>query len=67
MTDDELDLAYSTLCASLARVGPEQTPLFLSMLCLSLISRCEQADEVLPLIANAQALCAAADMHSACA
>ena len=57
MTDADLDQAYTALCTAMAKVGEAQTPLFLSMLCLSLISRFEQADEVLPLIANAQAQC----------
>ena len=57
MTDADLDQAYTALCTAMAKAGEAQTPLFLSMLCLSLISRFEQADEVLPLIANAQAQC----------
>lgn len=59
MTDADLDTSYSTLCEALAQVGEAQAPLLLSMLCLSLMSRFERADDVLPLIANAQKQCAA--------
>lgn len=55
MTGADLDTSYSALCAALAQVGEAQAPLFLSMVCLSLLSRCETAADVLPLIANAQA------------
>jgi hypothetical protein len=59
MTDAELDRAYTALCETLAGVGQAQAPLFLSMVCLSLMSRLQSADQVLPLIANARAQCAA--------
>jgi hypothetical protein len=59
MTDADLDTSYSALCAALAQVGEAQAPLFLSMVCLSLLSRCETAADVLPLIANARAQCLA--------
>ncbi len=39
MTDADLDTSYSALCAALAQVGEAQAPLFLSMVCLSLLSR----------------------------
>lgn len=55
MTDTDLDQSYSAVCEALARVGEAQAPMFLSMLCLSLMSRFERADQVLPLIANALA------------
>lgn len=57
MTDADLDQAYTALCTALGHVGQTQAPLFLSMLCLSMMSRFEQASEVLPLIANAQTQC----------
>ena len=57
MTDSDLDQAYTALCTAMAKVGEAQTPLFLSMVCLSLMSRFDEASEVLPLIANAQAQC----------
>jgi hypothetical protein len=47
------------LCEALSRQGEAGAPLLLSMLCLSLISRMDNAGQVLPLIAQAQA--AAAD------
>lgn len=65
MTDTDLDESYSALCEALSAVGSAQAPLFLSMLCLSLISRCGQAAEVLPLIANARAQCDAPTGHGA--
>jgi len=54
MTDADLDQSYTSLCEAMAAVGETRTPLLLSMLCLSLMSRFERADEVLALIANAQ-------------
>lgn len=65
MTDADLDLSYSALCEALTRVGEDKAPLFLSMLCLSLISRLQQTDEVLPLMAQAERRCAdgAGDDH----
>lgn len=57
MTDTELDQSYTAVCEALAQVGQVQAPVFLSMLCLSLMSRFERADEVLPLIAQARAQC----------
>lgn len=55
MTDTDLDQSYSAVCEALTEVGEAGAPLFLSMLCLSLMSRFERADQVLPLIANALA------------
>jgi hypothetical protein len=57
MTDADLDRSYSALCQALAEVGPERAELFLSMMCLSLMARYENAEVVLPLIANVQAQC----------
>jgi hypothetical protein len=59
MTDHDLDRSYSALCEALACVGEGKSQLFLSMVCLSLMARYERADDVLPLIANVQAQCAA--------
>lgn len=59
MTDQDLDLSYSALCQSLATVGESKAQLFLSMVCLSLMARCDHAEDVLPLIANVRAQCAA--------
>ncbi|MDR7092412.1 hypothetical protein [Hydrogenophaga laconesensis] len=55
MTDSDLDQTYSAVCEALSQVGEARAPLFLSMLCLSLMSRFERADQVLPLVANALA------------
>jgi hypothetical protein len=55
MNDADLDQSYSAVCEALTRVGEANAPMFLSMLCLSLMSRFERADQVLPLIANALA------------
>jgi hypothetical protein len=55
MTDTDLDQSYSAVCEALVQVGEARAPMFLSMLCLSLMSRFQRADEVLPLIANALA------------
>ncbi len=57
MTDQDLDQSYSALCTALASVGEAQAPLFLSMVCLSLLARSESAEQVLPLIAQAQKQC----------
>lgn len=64
MTDAELDRSYSALCAALADVGEAQAPLLLAMLSLSLMSRFGNAEEVLPLIANAQKQCLAGADHA---
>ncbi|MDO9357957.1 MAG: hypothetical protein Q7T70_03055 [Polaromonas sp.] len=65
MTDADLDRSYTALCEALASVGEAQAPLLLSMLSLSLMSRFEKADEVLPLIANAQKQCAVEETYAA--
>lgn len=54
MTDADLDKSYTALCAAITRVGEERAPLFLGMLAMSLISRLDRADEVLPLIARVE-------------
>jgi hypothetical protein len=50
MTDFDLDRAYTALSDSLAHVGEKGAPLFLSMVCLALMSRFERADDVLHVI-----------------
>jgi uncharacterized Zn finger protein len=59
MTDDDLDRSYSALRESLASVGDDKAELFLSMVCLSLMARYERAADVLALIDNVHAQCAA--------
>ncbi|HYG42917.1 MAG TPA: hypothetical protein VEA17_08350 [Bordetella sp.] len=54
MTESDLDLAYTQLAQALTRVGDAQAPLFLSALCLSLISRQDAAAPVLALIEQAE-------------
>ncbi len=58
MNERELDQSYTALCEAMARVGEQQTPLLLSILCLALMSRQPAAAEVLALIAQAEASCA---------
>jgi hypothetical protein len=65
MTDHDLDRSYSALCESLAIVGEQKAELFLSMVCLALMARYERAEDVLPLITNVQAQCAAEATDSA--
>jgi hypothetical protein len=57
MTDTDLDQSYSAICEALTQVGEARAPLLLSMLCLSLMSRFERADQVLPLVENALVQC----------
>jgi hypothetical protein len=64
MTDADLDRSYTALCEALAAVGEAQAPLLLSMLSLSLMGRFDHADEVLPLIANAQKQCESGAGHA---
>lgn len=59
MTDTDLDRAYTALSESLGEVGEEEAPLFLSMLCLALMSRCDRAEDVLALIDLARLQCTA--------
>jgi len=54
MTESDLDLAYTHLAQALTRTGEAQAPLFLSALCLSLISRQADAAPVLALIEQAE-------------
>jgi hypothetical protein len=63
MTDTDLDQSYSAVCEALTQVGEPQAPMFLAMLCLSLMSRFERADQVLPLIVNALAQSDAGAAH----
>jgi hypothetical protein len=63
MTEDDLDRSYSALCESLASVGESKSELFLSMVCLSLMARYERAEDVLVLIDNVHAQCAAEAGH----
>ena len=57
MTDADLDRSYTAICEAMAQLGPRRTELFLSMLCLTLMARYADADEVLPLVENVRAQC----------
>ncbi len=65
MTDQDLDQSYTALCTALNQVGEVQAPLFLSMLCLSLMARSDSAMQVLSLIAQAQSKCEATSAGAA--
>jgi hypothetical protein len=54
----ELDQAYTALAEATARVGEAKTPLFLATLALALLSRQDDVDEALALIAQAERLTA---------
>jgi len=57
MNEQDLDHTYTALCQAMAEVGEQRAPLFLSMVCLALISRMDRADEVTPLIESAHKSC----------
>lgn len=50
MTDTDLDQAYTALCRALGDVGPQRSELLLSMVCLAMMARSEEAGPVLELI-----------------
>lgn len=54
LSNQDLDTAYTALAHAVTRVGEEKAPLFLSMLCLSLISRQSDVGAVLGLIEQAE-------------
>ncbi len=57
MTSEEIDLAYSSLCEAMSRVGETRSPLLLAALCLSMITRHDNLAEVQALIQQAEAAC----------
>jgi hypothetical protein len=57
MNEQDLDHTYTALCQAMAEVGEQRAPLFLSMVCLALISRMDRAEQVMPLIVSAQKAC----------
>ena len=59
MSDDDLERGYLALKSSLDRVGEGQGELFLSMVCLALMARHPHVNDVLDLIQNVEAQCAA--------
>lgn len=54
MNDADLDRAYTALCRAMGEVGPERSELLLSMVCLALMARSEDAGAVFELIARSQ-------------
>ncbi|WP_167383528.1 hypothetical protein [Bordetella genomosp. 12] len=54
MTHQELDQVYTELAHSLTRAGQERAPLLLSMLCLALLGRQDDARTALELIRQAE-------------
>ena len=54
MNDADLDRAYTALCRALGDVGPQRSELLLSMVCLGLLARSEDAGPVLDLIGRAR-------------
>jgi hypothetical protein len=64
MTDSDLDRCYTALCEALGQAGEARAPLLLGMVCLSLIARCEQAADVLPLVEKARTQLADEAVHA---
>ena len=58
MTSDELDHCYTALAEALGRVGEDKASLLLATLALGLVARQAAAQDVLPLIAQAERLSA---------
>lgn len=57
MTDADLDRTYTALCHALGAVGQERSELLLSMLCLALMARSDDAEGMLQLIARSRDRC----------
>lgn len=53
MTDDDLDLAYTSLCRTMTRLGEANVPPFLARLALLGLARLGSGPEALRLIAEA--------------
>lgn len=54
MNNDELDQVYTGMAQTLTRVGEPRSPLFLSILALSLLSHLSDARDALALMAQAE-------------
>ncbi|MCK9513160.1 MAG: hypothetical protein M0R28_18290 [Pigmentiphaga sp.] len=54
MSPEDLDATYSALCEAMSRVGEQRAPMLLAALCLSLMTRHGDADEVKALIQQAE-------------
>ena len=59
MNDDQLDQVYTRMAQALTRVGEARAPLFLSILGLSALAPLPDAQAACPLLAQAEAACAA--------
>lgn len=57
MTDADLDRSYTALCRALGAVGQPRSELLLSMVCLALMARSADADDVVAIIDKARARC----------
>jgi hypothetical protein len=57
MNEQDLDRCYTALCEMLARLGEERSRLALAAVSLSLISRAENAQDVLSLLERAETAC----------
>ncbi len=57
MTPEDIDVAYSSLCEAMSRVGEDKSPMLLAALCLSLITRHDDVAVVESLIRQAEAAC----------
>ncbi|HYF20357.1 MAG TPA: hypothetical protein VEA40_21005 [Ramlibacter sp.] len=55
MNDADLDGVYTALCHAMADVGEAHAQRFLAMLCLALLVRQEEPDEMLRLIDQVKA------------
>jgi len=57
MTEADLDRSYTALCHALGDVGAERSSLLLAMVALGLMTRQEDAEEVLSLVARSRERC----------
>ena len=57
MNDQDLDRSYTAVCHAMSEVGQDRATLFLAMVCLSLVSHSQDAEQVLALIDQAKARC----------
>lgn len=58
MNAEELDRSYTELCHAMTRVGEAKSPLFLAMMCLTLMARQPSSGAVLAMIETTERQCA---------